>query len=144
MEHTWAKIKSWISSWKTTNFGNGSYNNRGGVLRTYGVIDLDRKGRNNFDIRHISGDIDLEDISYEFILIIYEDSTSGNSIAPEITYSLNGSVKVNIWQMEFRSNYSASWRWKQTVQGEGEHTYELPRIKDGNITLVLFLSMFNN
>ena len=35
MEHTWAKIKSWIqtylSSWKTTNFGNGTYNNAGNI-----------------------------------------------------------------------------------------------------------------
>lgn len=35
LEHTWAKIKSWIqtylSSWKTTNFGSGTINNTGSI-----------------------------------------------------------------------------------------------------------------
>lgn len=35
MEHTWAKIKSWIQtylgSWKTTNFGSGTYDNQLGL-----------------------------------------------------------------------------------------------------------------
>lgn len=141
VERLWSRIKSWISGWKTTNFGNGSYNIRSGSLRIYGTIDLDRKGRNNLDIRYIYDDIDLGDISNKFILIIYEDFTSGTTNANKITYTLNMYSKVNVWQMEFKSGSNASWQWKLTAQGEGKNMLKLPRRKDGNITLLLFLSM---
>lgn len=160
VERLWSRIKSWLSSnyalrghnhtysqiinlntWKKDNFGNASYEVDGGSLRIYGHIDLYRP--NMLNIKFMDDDIDLGNISRIFTLIIYEDSTVGTTAAKEITYILNNQIKVNIWQMEFRSGSSASWQWKQAVQGQGEHTYALPRRKDGNIVLALFLSTWS-
>lgn len=49
MEHLWSKLKTYLASWKVTNFGSGAYNNTGNLrITTEGSIYVS----GNLNINH--------------------------------------------------------------------------------------------
>ena len=88
LEHAWSKIKSWIqtylSSWKTTNFGTGTYNNTGSIIN--------RGQMNNIGLINNSGTIAVNTL----ITIIDKSETTVISMDDSQLHMVNDDNRVNV------------------------------------------------
>lgn len=119
LSHLWAKFKEYLTSWKTTNFGTGTCNNRGSIANS-GSITVD----NNRIIlsvgRHTETEaslvvwnsyvIDASNIDYYGTILIAGCTNSGGGIAiypsenEDITYLAIANAGIKTGRIEAGSS----------------------------------------
>ena len=113
MEYLWGKIKTYLTSWKVSNFGSGTYSNSGTIECT-GMVNLGCQvafGKNNvlvigdssgIALRRVSGNsIEVRNSSGSTVNIryIYSSSISSQTISNGQTVDLSGTrgAPMLIW-----------------------------------------------
>lgn len=128
LEHTWAKIKSWIQtylgSWKTTNFGSGTYSNSGSIT-------------NSSTVKITSGSLSITNYmisTMQFNMSCFPGFVGGTMVALDInSYAgmrIYGGTGSGVGDLQIKSSISTN----------GPARALIISLKDGSITTITLSS----
>ena len=135
LAHLWEKIKSYLMTWKTSNFGTGTYSNSGTLtIGTNGEFQL----ANNTKLRMDSDTLYFKSATSTYLAmrngtmqfyiatsgsIINADISNGvcfaykaySSSVPYVSIKNNTSYTIKVWALIIRGSLTDSWAITSTV-----------------------------